>query len=123
MIDVGMGEQYGSYASRVEVERGIVAVIELGIALEHAAVDEDFGVLGFEKIARAGDGLGSAKKGQMHNTTLLLVLGMLVKLISYLDRLFPGYTFQFYEQIPVQSNTDIRAERFFFGGMGVQGEA
>ena len=66
MVEVGVRQQDGVERRRVERERDPVADRLVRAALEHAAVDEDRGLLGGEQELRAGDGRRATEEVDLH---------------------------------------------------------
>ena len=72
MIDVGMSEQHRREGSRLE-GKGTVVQLSLGLgALEHAAIDEQAGLLRFQQVAGAGDGARRAVELEADRHVLIL---------------------------------------------------
>ncbi len=66
VVDVGVGdEKEGDVAGAVDV-RILVALVDFGVALVHAAVDREAGAVGLKHVARAGNGLRGPQKLYVH---------------------------------------------------------
>src|SRR5262249_52010441 len=70
-------------------ERNVVADSFLGCALEHAAVDQDLGLIGLEQVLGTGHGLGRAQesKSQWHDSIVGRIEGTLAAMEQ---RIEPG---------------------------------
>jgi hypothetical protein len=65
MVDMGMGEQHGIDACRIDRQRSPVAQAQLLEALEQAAIHQQPRAAELKQIFRAGDGTDAAEESEL----------------------------------------------------------